>query len=145
MAATGVIDPAIGLALVRIGVGVYWLSNAIRDFQLGRHREMGSFLQMMAGDNPVRWYGAFMRAAVVPYSSFFGYFIPISMLLIGLSLITGVLTVISLVGAIVLCVNVLLAFGFTKERPQLALLIVSQLALLLADSEQALSAKHMLG
>jgi hypothetical protein len=135
----GTIEPAVGLALVRIALGVYWLSNAIRDFQLGRHKEMGMWLQMMARDNPIGWYGAFMRAAVVPYSSFYGYFIPISMLLIGISLLTGVATTIALVGAIVLCVNVLLAFGLAKERPQLALLIISQLALLLAGSERAWS------
>ena len=101
------------------------------------------YLQMMARDNPIGWYGAFMRGAVAPYGGFYGYFVPISMLLIGISLLTGVATNIALVGAIVLCVNVLLAFGLGKERPQLALLIISQLGLLLANSERALSAASL--
>ena len=132
-----VLQPLEGLAIVRIAIGLYWLSNGIRDFQLGRHKDMGMYLKMMAKDNRVRWYGAFMNAAVVPYSSFFGYFVPVSMLLMGVSLITGVWTSIALAGGIVLCLNVLLAFGFSKERPQLALLILSQLALLLSNAEGA--------
>lgn len=133
-----VLQPLEGLAIIRIAIGLYWLSNAIRDFQLGRHKDMVFFLQMMARENKMKWYGAFMNAAVVPYSRFFGYFIPVSMLLMGISLIVGVWTSVALVGGIVLCVNVLLAFGFTKERPQLALLILSQLALLLSQAEGAL-------
>jgi hypothetical protein len=132
-----VLQPLEGLAVVRIAIGLYWLSNAIRDFQLGRHKEMGFFLQMMARENKIKWYAAFMNAAVVPYSGFFGYFIPVSMLLVGTSLIVGIWTSVALIGGIVLCVNVLLAFGFSKERPQLALLILSQIALLLSNAEGA--------
>jgi thiosulfate dehydrogenase [quinone] large subunit len=132
------LQPLTALAVVRIAIGLYWLANAIRDFQLRRHKEMGFFLQMMARDNRLKWYGSFMNTAVIPYSGFFGYFVPVSMLLMGVSLIMGVWTSISLVGGIVLCLNVLLAFGFSKERPQLALLILSQLALLLSNAEGAL-------
>lgn len=132
-----ILEPLEGLAIVRIAMGLYWLSNGIRDFQLGRHKDMGMFLKMMADSNRLRWYGAFMNAAVLPFSGFLGYFIPISMLLMGTSLIAGVWTSIALVGGIVLCLNVHLAFGLSKEGPQLALLILSQLALLLSNAEGA--------
>ena len=138
------IDSSQALAVIRIGLGLYWLSNGIRDFQLGRQKDMGKFLPMMANENRIAWYGQFMRVAVVPYSDFFGYFIPISMLLMGISLIVGVWTVVALIGGIVLCVNVLFAFGFGKERPQLALLLFTEVALLLANSEGALSLSKVL-
>ncbi len=132
-----------GLAIIRIAIGLYWFANAVRDFQLGRHKDMGMFLQMLANENKIGWYAAFMKAAVVPYGNFFGYFVPVSMLLIGLSLIGGILTSAALVGAIALCVNVLLAFSFSKERPQLMLLIISQLALLLSNAENSLTLKTL--
>ena len=138
------IDSSQALAVIRIGLGLYWLSNAIRDFQIGRHKDMSKFLPMMANENRIAWYGQFMRVAVVPYGDFFGYFVPISMLLMGISLIVGVWTVVALIGGIVLCVNVLFAFGFGKERPQLALLLFTEVALLLANSEEALSLSKVL-
>ncbi|MBI4446293.1 MAG: hypothetical protein HY645_10335 [Acidobacteria bacterium] len=138
------IDSWQALAVIRIGLGLYWLSNGVRDFQLGRHKDMGKFLPMMANENRIRWYGRFMKVAVLPNSNFFGYFIPISMLLMGTSLIAGVWTALALLGGIFLCINVLLAFGFSKERPQLALLLFTEVALLLSDSERALSLTEVL-
>lgn len=128
------LQPIVALAIIRIALGIYWLSNAIRDFQLGRHKEMGFFLQMMARENKIKWYGSFMTKVIVPSSAFWGYFIPISMLLMGISLVSGIWTSIALVGGTLLCLNVLFAFGFSKERPQLALLILCHLALFLSNA-----------
>ena len=138
----GVFTVAQVLALLRIGIGLWWLKSFAhkphRGFVSG---QMANWTLALADNHPVPAYGRMIRGIVAPTQTWFPYLILAGELAIAIGMILGFLTPLALIAAIFLNLNYISLAGvrpkdininkaYQCEQGQNWTMIVSQLALL---------------
>ncbi|MFQ5408831.1 MAG: TQO small subunit DoxD [Anaerolineales bacterium] len=100
------------LAVVRIGLGLWWLKSFLhkphRKFVSG---QMVGWTVALADNHPVPAFGRAIKSVVEPNASWFPYLVLAGELAVGIGLIFGFLTPISLIVAIFLNLNYLALAG----------------------------------
>jgi len=100
------------LALLRIGVGLWWLKSVLhkplKKFVSG---QMVNWTVALAENHPVPTFGKLIKNTVVPNASWFPYLVLAGESAIAIGLIFGFLTPISLLVAIFLNLNYILLAG----------------------------------
>ncbi|RMG96869.1 MAG: hypothetical protein D6706_09425 [Chloroflexi bacterium] len=94
------------LALLRIGIGLWWLKSVLhkplRQFVSG---QMVNWTLALAENHPVPAYGRLIRGLVEPNASWFPYLILVGETAVAIGLIFGLFTPLSLIVAIFLNLN----------------------------------------
>jgi thiosulfate dehydrogenase [quinone] large subunit len=100
------------LAILRIGIGLWWLKSVLhkplKKFISG---QMVNWTLALADNHPVPAYGRLIKATVAPNASWFPYLVLAGEAAVGIGLIFGFLTPISLLVAIFLNLNYLALAG----------------------------------
>lgn len=101
-----------GLALLRIGFGLFflqagWQKLGMPEFSTG----LASQLQSWAAQNPYPFYQTFLNQVAIPNASLFTRLVIYGEILVGASLIVGLLSSYALCGAILMNLNYFLAMG----------------------------------
>jgi thiosulfate dehydrogenase [quinone] large subunit len=100
------------LAILRIGVGLWWLKSFLhkphRDFVSG---DMVNWTLSLADNHPVPPFGRMIRGLVGPNASWFPYLVLLGELAVGIGMTFGLLTPISILVAIFLNLNYILLAG----------------------------------
>ncbi|MDF2910074.1 MAG: DoxX [Sporolactobacillus laevolacticus] len=95
-------------SLIRIGLGISWLNEGI--FKLQAHFTMSGLTQAVVTNTVTPdWYKFFMVHIVEPNTVLFNLLIPWGEILVGVGLITGILTLPALACAIFMNINYWLA------------------------------------
>ena len=108
-----------GLALIRIGFGLYFLANAIDKLIKGWLADPGPISQFIAG--PLQrgqtevFYRPFLEGVVLPNAVLFSRLVALGELLVGLSLILGLFTVLGSLGSAYLVLNYMLLKGLINN------------------------------
>jgi thiosulfate dehydrogenase [quinone] large subunit len=100
------------LAILRIGIGLWWLKSFLhkphRKFVSG---QMTSWTLALADNHPLTAYGRVIKKTVEPNASWFPYLVLAGELAIGIGLVLGFLTPISLLVALFLNLNYIALAG----------------------------------
>jgi thiosulfate dehydrogenase [quinone] large subunit len=108
----GFLTAAQWLALLRIGVGLWWLKSVLhkplRKFVSG---QMATWIVALADNHPLPAFGRIIKSTVEPNASWFPYLVLAGESAVAIGLILGLLTPISLLVAIFLNLNYLLLAG----------------------------------
>ena len=121
------------LVVLRIYLGVVFLVAALPKFQEDFTQGLLGFLNHVALDRGHPFYQEFVQRIVIPHASLFAILVSWGELLVGLSLVLGLLTRVSAVVAFLLTVNYMFAKGnwfWTPSSNDAAFAMIS-LALLL--------------
>jgi thiosulfate dehydrogenase (quinone) large subunit len=105
-----VLSPARGLALIRMGIGLYFLAEGTDKLSHG-WLNSGQQLQRMlqfAIPRAMPWYSHFLKATVLPHVSLFARLVTLGELAVGTGLVLGLLTPLAAAGAIWLTANYML-------------------------------------
>ncbi|TGA98917.1 DoxX family membrane protein [Sporolactobacillus shoreae] len=95
-------------SLIRVGLGISWLHEGI--FKVQAHFTMSGLTQAVTSNTVTPdWYKVFMVHFVEPNTALFNLLIPWGEILAGAGLITGILTLPALSGAIFMNINYWLA------------------------------------
>ena len=102
----------IWLAVPRIVLGIILLVTWVENLNKGLYSAEGfrGFILSLADGHPLGFYAAFLTNVVAPISGMFGAFQMVAELLLGLALITGTLTTLAGLGAILFFLNLFLAY-----------------------------------
>lgn len=145
------------LALLRIGVGLWWLKSVLhkplRKFVSG---QMVNWTVALAENHPVPAFGNVIKSTVAPNASWFPYLILAGETAVAIGLIFGFLTPVSLLVAIFLNLNYLLLAGvrpkdisvnaaYQCEQGQNWNMLISQILLLVLQAGTAWSLDNALG
>ena len=145
------------LALLRIGVGLWWLKSVLhkplRKFVSG---QMVNWTVALAENHPVPAFGKVIKSTVAPNASWFPYLILAGETAVAIGLIFGFLTPFSLLVAIFLNLNYLLLAGvrpkdisvnaaYQCEQGQNWNMLISQILLLVLQAGTAWSLDNALG
>lgn len=91
-------------SLIRIGLGISWLEQGI--FKLQANFTMSGLTEAIASNTVTPdWYKTFMVYFVQPNTALFNILIPWGEILAGIGLITGILTLPALSGALFMIIN----------------------------------------
>ena len=104
------LNPARGLALIRIAVGLYFLAEGYDKFSHGWLTNSQP-LQRMLQTGLKRmwpWYARFVQQTVIPHVGLFARLVTMGELAVGISLVLGLLTPVGAIGAIWLTCNYML-------------------------------------
>ncbi|HEY7067684.1 MAG TPA: TQO small subunit DoxD [Chloroflexota bacterium] len=109
-----------GLALVRIGFGLYFLSNAwdkINKGWLSSGQPLidGSITQSLQRGTAEPFYRPFLENVVVPHGALFGQLVAAGELLVGISLVLGLLMRLGCLGILILNTNYMLMKGLANN------------------------------
>ena len=145
------------LAILRIGIGLWWLKSVLhkplRKFVSG---QMVNWTLALADNHPVPAYGRFIKAIVAPTASWFPYLILAGEAAVGIGLVFGFLTPISLLVAILLNLNYITLAGvrpkdinvnkaYQCEQGQNYTMIITEITLLATISWATWSLDSVLG
>ncbi len=138
--------PVIWLVLLRIGVGAIWLRSGLLKIVSGEYLEYDEKLQRFMSKNPFSWYGAFLKHYMLPISRPAGYFFVTAEIILGLTLILGLLTVPMAIAGVFLNINFRLAAGWQNpsNTPLNYLMILCQLLVIASSSGSYLSLDALL-
>ena len=104
------------LALLRIGIGLWWVKSVLhkplQEFVSG---DMVNWTVSLAENHPLPAYGRLVKSMVAPNASWFPYLIVLGEAAVGIGLVLGFLTPISLIVAIFLNLNYLSLAGVRPE------------------------------
>lgn len=145
------------LALLRVGVGLWWLKSVLhkplRKFVSG---QMVNWTVALAENHPVPAFGSLIKGLVAPNASWFPYLILLGEAAVGIGLVLGFLTPISLIVAIFLNVNYILLAGvrpkdvtinaaYQCEQGQNWNMIITEIVLLVLAGGSVWSVDSVLG
>jgi thiosulfate dehydrogenase [quinone] large subunit len=99
------------LAFLRIYLGLLFLCASIPKLRGGFAAYLSGFLNDVAMTKSTEFYREFLHAVVLPNPPLFARLIPLGELLVGMTLLLGLVTRLSAAGALVLLVNYMLAKG----------------------------------
>jgi thiosulfate dehydrogenase (quinone) large subunit len=105
-----ILSPDRGLALLRMGVGLYFIANGYDKVHAGwlsNGRQLQRMLQPALRRSPF-WYAHFLQTTVLPHVTLFSRLVTTGELLVGISLVLGLLTPVGAIGAIFLTTNYML-------------------------------------
>ena len=104
------------IAVLRIYVGYYMLTQGIRKFQ--RDFPKGDWIGRQIGDvatlDLYPWYKRFLTAYVVPHSELFGYLVTFGEIAVGACLLLGLLTRFSALVGLFMLINYYLGPGMAR-------------------------------
>ena len=110
------------LAVLRVYVGYYMLTQGVRKFQ--RDFPKGDWIGRQIGDIPTLdlypWYKAFLQNYVVPHSELFGYLVMIGEIAVGACLLLGLLTRLSALVGLFMLINYYLGPGMARGGAMIA-------------------------
>ncbi len=138
--------PVIWLVLLRIAVGTIWLRSGLLKIPRREYLEYEKKLQRYMSKNPFPWYRDFLERHLLPNSRPAGYFFVTAEVLLGLTLIMGLLTVpMAIVGAF-FNINFRLAAGWRNSSniPLNYLMIMCQLLIVASGAGSYLSLDALL-
>jgi thiosulfate dehydrogenase [quinone] large subunit len=153
----GILSVEQWLALLRIGIGLWWLKSFLhkpqREFISG---QMINWTLALADNHPVPAYGRLIKAMVAPNATWFPYLVLAGEASVAIGLIFGFLTPISLIVAIFLNLNYLSLAGvrpkdisvnkaYQCEQGQNYTMLISEITLLATVSWSVLSIDSILG
>src|SRR5207248_7006896 len=108
-----------GMALVRIGFGLYFLANAIDKLSKGWLADPGAISQFISGPlqrgQTEAFYRPFLESVVLPDALLFSRLVALGELLVGISLILGLFTVLGSLGSAFLVLNYMLMKGLLNN------------------------------
>ena len=108
-----------GLALLRIGFGLYFLSTAIDKVSKGWLTDPGPMSQFITGPlqrgQAEAFYRPFLEGVVLPNALMFSQMVALGELLVGISLTLGLFTVLGSLGSALLVVNYMLMKGMLNN------------------------------
>jgi thiosulfate dehydrogenase [quinone] large subunit len=140
-------DPALWLALLRVYTGWIFLASGwgkVTDagFIDGLPGTLGYF----ASQNPYPWMQRLLQTVAIPNAGLFGLLIAWGELLVGLSLLFGVLSQLGLLGGLALNLTFFFAAGWTGPGTATAnkVMIVAQAVMFLAVAGKVLSVDQLL-
>lgn len=116
-----------------ISVAVVWIWAGYDDFKRGTHIRIAQRLRRETETHPIEWYRAFLRIAVTPWATAFGYIIPASMFFVGAAYIAGIQVRPAAVGALFLTANMALFLVFRDVRDAFVVLAIAQVLILATD------------
>jgi uncharacterized membrane protein YphA (DoxX/SURF4 family) len=105
-----ILSPDRGLALLRIGVGLYFFANGYDKVHSGwliNGRQLQRMLQPALRRSPF-WYAHFLQTTVLPHVTLFSRLVTTGEVLVGISLVLGLLAPVGAIGAIFLATNYML-------------------------------------
>jgi thiosulfate dehydrogenase [quinone] large subunit len=153
----GILSTEQWLAILRIGLGLWWLKSFLhkphKKFVSG---QMVGWTLALADNHPIPAYGRVIRKTVEPNASWFPYLVLASELAVGIGLVLGFLTPISLLVALFLNLNYIALAGvrpkdisvnkaYQCEQGQNWTMIVSELVALATISWAVWSVDSLLG
>lgn len=104
------------LALLRIGIGLWWVKSVLhkplREFVSG---DMVDWTVSLAENHPVPAYGRLIKNMVAPNASWFPYLVVLGEAAVGIGLVLGFLTPVSLIVALFLNLNYISLAGVRPE------------------------------
>jgi len=110
------------IALLRIYVGYYMLTQGIRKFQ--RDFPKGDWIGRQIGDlstlDLYPWYKQFLVNIVVPYQEFFGYLVMFGEIAVGACLLLGLMTRLSALVGLFMLINYYLGPGTARGGAMIA-------------------------
>lgn len=145
------------LALLRIGIGLWWIKSVLhkplREFVSG---DMVNWTVSLAENHPVPAYGRLIKSVVAPNAGWFPYLVVLGEAAVGIGMVLGFLTPISLIVAIFLNLNYISLAGvrpddisvnksYQCEQGQNWNMIVAQVVLLLTGAWSVWSLDSVLG
>jgi uncharacterized membrane protein YphA (DoxX/SURF4 family) len=108
-----------GLALLRIGFGLYFLSQAIDKIKNNWVSDPAPMTQFVGGavqrGTPELFYRPFLEEVVLPNALLFAQLVTSSELLVGISLVLGLLTRVGALGGAFLVLNYMLTKGLINN------------------------------
>lgn len=137
------------IALLRIYVGYYMLTQGIHKFQ--RDFSKGDWVGRQIGDlatlDLYPWYKRFLTAYVVPHSELFGYLVTVGEITVGACLLVGLLTRVNALVGLFMLVNYYLGPGMAHGGLMLAyqqILIIVLMVFVLSNPGRALGLDGLL-
>ena len=145
------------LALLRIGIGLWWVKSVLhkplREFVSG---DMVNWTVSLAENHPVPAYGRLIKSMVAPNASWFPYLVVLGEAAVGIGMVLGFLTPLSLIVAIFLNLNYISLAGvrpedisvnksYQCEQGQNWNMIVAEIVLLLTGAWTVWSLDSVLG
>lgn len=119
--------------VVAITVGLLWLYAGIMDFVVGLHKRLPMMIRGATANHPIPLIKKYMEVVVVPMAPIMAYVIPGSMILLGISFLTGILCVEAAVCGIFLVLNMAAFMAFRRELDAFALFIATDIAIILTN------------
>ena len=107
---------AIGPVLLRITLGILWLEMGILKLHPNFMKGLESKLKFWAEENPYPWYKYFLENLAIPHWQIFGYQVMIGEILVGLSLIFGILTELSSFFGFLMIMNFYFASSYAESQ-----------------------------
>lgn len=105
------------LAILRIGIGLWWLKSfAHKPHRLFVSGQMADWTLALADNHPVPAFGRLIKGIVEPNRAWFPYLILAGELAVGIGMVSGFLTPISLVAAIFLNLNYISLAGVRPKN-----------------------------
>lgn len=138
--------PVIWLVLLRIGVGAIWLRSGLLKIPRKEYLRYGEKFGRYIEKNPFPWYRAFLKHYMLPISHPAGYFFVTAEVVLGASLVLGLLTVPAAIIGALFNVNFRLAAGWQSpsNTPLNYLMILCQLLVVASGSGGHLSLDALL-
>ena len=145
------------LALLRIGIGLWWVKSVLhkplREFVSG---DMVEWTVSLAENHPVPAFGRLIKTMVAPNASWFPYLVVLGEAAVGIGLVLGFLTPISLIVALFLNLNYISLAGvrpkdisvnksYQCEQGQNWNMMVAELVLLFTGAWSVWSLDSVLG
>ena len=146
-----------GLAVVRIGLGLWWLKSFLHKDYPGFVRSgMANWTVRLAQNHPVPWFGRLIGGMVDNNRSWFPYLVVLGELAVGIGLTLGLFTPLALIVAIFLNLNYIALAGvkpkdmsindcYQCEQGQNWNMLVPELVLLLTGGWALWSVDQLLG
>ena len=108
-----------GMALLRIGFGLYFLATAIDKLNKGWLADPGPMSQFVGGavqrGQAEAFYRPFLEGVVLPNALVFSQLVALGELLVGISLILGLFTVLGSLGSAFMVLNYMLMKGLLNN------------------------------
>jgi hypothetical protein len=119
--------------VVAITAGLLWLYVGYNDFATGLHRRLPMLIRGATANHPIPIVKKYMQLFVVPAAPLLAFVIPGSMVLLGVSFLTGILSVVAAACGIFLVLNMAAFLAFRRELDAFALFIAADIAIILTN------------
>ncbi|HZP26160.1 MAG TPA: hypothetical protein VFB90_03840 [Dehalococcoidia bacterium] len=119
--------------VLAITFGLLWLYVGYNDFATGLHRRLPMLIRGATANHPIPIVKKYLQMFVVPTAQVMALLIPGSMLLLGISFLTGILSVVAAACGIFLVLNMAAFLGFRRELDAFAVFIAADIAIILTN------------
>jgi thiosulfate dehydrogenase [quinone] large subunit len=153
----GFLDVQHWLAMLRIGVGLWWIKSVLhKPLRNFLDESMVSWTLSLADNHPIPAYGSIIRRTIEPNASWFPYLVIAGEVAVGIGLTLGFLTPIAVLVAIFLNLNYLALAGvrpkdrsvntaYQCEQGQNLMMLASQIVIFVMAAGSTWSIDSLLG